>query len=176
MSRNGFDYNAMVEQAMRDVVRQALAQASEIGMPGNHHMLIGFRTDSPGVVMPGYLRQSYPQEMTIVLQHQYWDLEAGAESFSVTLNFNRIPERLTVPYAAISAFADPSVQFGLQFRVRPGEAVRATVPASGATPGATTANTTPEVAEEEPAAAAPAPAPAKTGEVVALDAFRKKQT
>jgi hypothetical protein len=170
MSRNGFDYNAMVEQAMRDVVRQALSRAAEIGMPGNHHMLIGFRTDAPGVVMPGYLRQTYPQEMTIVLQHQYWDLEAGVESFSVTLNFNRIPERLTVPYAALAAFADPSVQFGLQFRVRPGEAVRASVPAAMSTASVT------GPAADAPAEDVPEPAPAKTGEVVTLDAFRKKQT
>jgi hypothetical protein len=170
MSTIGFDYNAMVEKAMRDVVRQALARTAEIGMPCNHHMLVGFRTDAPGVVMPGYLRQSYPQEMTIVLQHQFWDLEAGRESFSVTLNFNRIPERLTVPYSAVAAFTDPSVQFGLQFRVKPGEAVRAQVPASPAAVPPAAPPAEPDASEPATPTAAPAQ---KTGEVVALDAFRK---
>ena len=168
MSNSGFDYNAMVELAMRDVVRQALSRASELGgMPGNHHMLIGFRTDQPGVVMPGYLKQSYPQEMTIVLQHQYWGLDAGPDQFAVTLNFNRIPEQLIVPYAAVTAFADPSVQFGLQFRVKPDETVRATVPAA---PALEEDN----VAVETEPAPIEAPKPAAGGQVVALDAFRKK--
>ena len=166
MARNGFDYNAMVEQAMRDVVRLALGQAAEIGMPGNHHMMIGFRTDYPGVDIPGYLKQSYPQEMTIVLQHQFWDLEVRPESFSETLSFNKIAERLTVPYAAITAFADPSVQFGLQFRVAPADA-------DGKTVAAKSIVTAPP-APDAPAADTP-PAEKPAGEVVALDAFRKKK-
>jgi len=166
MARNGFDYNAMVEQAMRDVVRLALGQAAEIGMPGNHHMMIGFRTDYPGVDIPGYLKQSYPQEMTIVLQHQFWELEARPELFTVTLSFNKIAERLTIPYAAITAFADPSVQFGLQFRVAAADAAAEPTKAKPALPAA--------VKSEEPAAETPA-AEKPAGEVVALDAFRKKK-
>ena len=166
MARNGFDYNAMVEQAMRDVVRLALGQAGEIGMPGNHHMMIGFRTDYPGVDIPGYLKQSYPQEMTIVLQHQFWDLEVRPELFSVTLSFNKIAERLTVPYAAITAFADPSVQFGLQFRVAPADPDGKTV--------IPTAIVTAPAPADAPAADTP-PTEKPAGEVVALDAFRKKK-
>ena len=161
MGKSGFDYNSMVEQAMRGVVRQAVGEAAEHGMPGNHHMLVSFRTDAPGVEIPGYLRQSYPQEMTIVLQHQYWDLEAGPDALAVTLNFNRISERLIVPYVAITAFADPSVQFGLQFRVRTDEDA----------PPAEAAGEAEAAPAPEPAADAAKPA----GEVVALDAFRKKK-
>jgi hypothetical protein len=96
-------------------VRQALAQVAEHGLPGEHHFYVTFRTDHPGVVMPESLKERYPREMTIVLQHQFWDLQVGEDAFQVTLTFNNVSEQLSIPFEAIAAFADPSVRFGLQF-------------------------------------------------------------
>jgi hypothetical protein len=115
MSEEGLRYDSMVENALRGVVRRALAYAAERGLPGDHHFYISFRTTHPGVDIPAALRARYPEEMTIVLQHQFWGLDVGEEAFGVTLSFSDVPERLTVPFAAITAFADPSVRFGLQF-------------------------------------------------------------
>jgi hypothetical protein len=117
--------------------------------------------------LPDYLHERYPEEMTIVLQHQYWRLEPGEDAFQITLSFNKVPERLVVPYAAITAFADPSVQFGLQFRVAPNTDARPAI--SSPAPVGEADTTTPAVAAEDPAER-------KTGDVVALDAFRKKKT
>jgi hypothetical protein len=110
------NYKAMVEDALRGVVRTALLQVAESGLRANHHLYISFSTDHLGVVVSEYLHGKYPNEMTIVLQHQYWDLEIGDDLFDVTLTFNKVPERLTVPFAALTGFADPGVQFGLQFQ------------------------------------------------------------
>lgn len=161
------DYNQMVETALRGAVREALKRVAEFGLPGNHHFYITFRTDQAGVEVPGYLRERYPEEMTIVLQHQYWGLEPAEDHFQVTLSFNKVPERLVIPYAAITAFADPSVQFGLQFRVAPSAETRPLTPSTGAADNAAPG--------DEPAAAEPE-SERKTGDVVALDAFRKKKT
>ena len=122
MSQHELRYDRMVESALRDVVRQALALVAEHGLPGNHHFFITFRTDHPDVEMTATLVERYPKEMTIVLQHQFWALRVAEELFEVTLSFNDKPERLIVPYAAISSFADPSVRFGLQFDVADGDA------------------------------------------------------
>jgi len=108
-------YDVMVENALRGVVRQALAQVAENGLPGEHHFYVTFRSDHPDVVMPDALRERYPREMTIVLQYQFWDLEVGEDAFAVTLTFNNVSERLQIPLEAVVAFADPSVRFGLQF-------------------------------------------------------------
>ncbi|WP_428248108.1 SspB family protein [Ferrovibrio sp.] len=161
------DYNLLVENALRGAVRDALKRAAEFGLPGNHHFYITFRTDQPGVEIPPYLHERYPDEMTIVLQHQFWGLEPGEEKFQVTLSFNKVPERLIVPYAALTAFADPSVQFGLQFRVQPSAESLARGAALAVEPPAA------EASGDEAPAEAPKPT---TGEVVALDAFRKKKT
>ncbi len=150
-------YDKMVEAALRNVVRQALTTAAEDGLPGAHHFYVTFRTKYPGVDIPDYLKSQYPQEMTIVLEHQFWDLEVRDEDFSVALSFHNKQEKLTIPFEAVSAFADPSVKFGLQFQENAGE-------------------------EPEETLVAPPPEPPKTaespkpGEVVALDAFRKKST
>src|SRR5579862_1421179 len=106
----------MMERAIRGVVREALAVAASKGLPGAHHFYITFRTDTPGVALPDHLLAKYPGEMTVVLEHQFWDLEVTEEAFSVTLSFGSKPARLTIPFAAITTFADPSVQFGLQFK------------------------------------------------------------
>ncbi len=121
MADNELKYDRMVEDALRSVVRRALSYAAERGLSGDHHFYITFLTDHPGVTMPDHLRSHYPAEMTIVLQHQFWGLEVSPDSFGVTLSFANEPERLTVSFAAVTAFADPSVRFGLQFDVGTGE-------------------------------------------------------
>lgn len=114
-------YDKMVEGALRGVVREAISDVIENynstgAMPGDHHFYITFLTDYPGVQIPDYLRERYPGEMTIVLQYQFSDLKVNAERMEVTLSFNNVPERLIVPLPAISIFADPSVNFALQFQ------------------------------------------------------------
>lgn len=110
-------YDKMVEGALRGVVRQAIETVIDQGsLPGDHHFYITFLTDYPGVKIPSYLKERYPGEMTIVLQYQFYDLTVDHEFMSVKLSFNNIPEKLVVPLAAISIFADPSVNFALQFQ------------------------------------------------------------
>ncbi len=109
------DYRAMMEDALRGVIRRALIHAAEHGLVGDHHFFVGFHTDRPGVVLPESLRRQYPGEMTIVLQYQFRDLVVDDDTFSVTLNFNAVPKRLTVPFSAVTSFADPSASFGLRF-------------------------------------------------------------
>ncbi len=113
-------YDKMVEDALRQVLRQSLQFVEMHGLPGEHHFYITFRTDHPEVVIPGHLRARYPDEMTIVLQHQFWNLEVTEEYFSVNLSFSSKPDRLVIPFAAVAAFADPSVRFGLQFETEEG--------------------------------------------------------
>lgn len=109
-------YDLMVEGALRRVVYDTLKLVAERGLPGSHHFYISFLTEHPGVQIPPHLREQYPKEMTIVLQYQYYGLVLTDHNFSVTLSFNNVKERLTVPYAAITTFADPSVNFALQFQ------------------------------------------------------------
>src|SRR5260370_25049521 len=157
MAQDWFEYDKMVEGALRGVVRDALKRAAREGLRSAHHFYIGFGTRMPGVVIPDSLRARYPDEMTIVLQHQFWDLEIAEDSFSVTLSFQQKPERLEIPFAAVRSFADPSVNFALEFAAPEGEpATAALVPVAIAAPPA------------------PAEKPA-TGEVVALDSFRKRE-
>ena len=172
-------YDRMVEDALRSVVSRALIHAAERGLSGDHHFYITFLTDHPGVVMPDSLRSHYPNEMTIVLQHQFWGLEVGPKAFGVTLSFANEPERLSVPFAAVTAFADPSVRFGLQFDVgtgefKPGEddqVVRADLPP----PEVVAANIRSRSQEHEPDAEAEIIQnlpDTGSDKVVALDAFR----
>ena len=149
-------YDRMVETALRDVVRQALRKIAATGLPGDHHFYVTFLTGGPGVEIPGHLAEQYPDEMTIVLQHQFEDLEVTDDAVAVTLSFNNAKERLTIPFAAVTTFADPSVNFALQFQQAP-----------EAEPQADAVEETPE----------PEPAPAVAeagGKIVALDQFRKK--
>ncbi len=120
MARDSLHYDKMVETALRGVVRQALASVVDQGLPGNHHFYLTFRTNHPDVDIADRLHAQYPQEMTIVLQHQFWGLEVTDEYFVVNLSFSNVPERLKVPYAALVSFVDPSVKFGLQFQVQDG--------------------------------------------------------
>jgi len=109
-------YDKMVETALRSVVKKSINEVIEHGLPGDHHFYITFLTDYPGVKIPDYLRDRYPGEMTIVLQYQFSDLFVDDEKMGVTLSFNNVPEKLEVPLPAISIFADPSVNFALQFQ------------------------------------------------------------
>lgn len=179
-----FHYDALVDDALRSVVRRVLTQVAEKGLPGSHHFYISFRSTDPGVELPEYLRAKYPEEMTIVLQHQYWDLIIGDTTFEVTVSFNKQQERIKVPFAALSAFVDPSVRFGLQFDR--GEKAADDKPETAAA-----APTSLPVPEKRPQPAAPAgeEATAEGGaaagdaaakpedaasKVVKLDSFRKK--
>lgn len=109
------DYQSIIQDALRGVVRRVLTQVVEHGLPGEHHFYIGFRTRHPGVEVPRFLRDQYPEEMTIILQHQFWELEVDEEAFSVALSFGGSRQRLRVPFAALTAFADPEAQFALRF-------------------------------------------------------------
>lgn len=151
-------YEAMAQDALRGVVKTALKRAAAPeGLPGAHHFYITFKTDAPGVSGPPDLLGKYPDEMTIVLQHQYWDLAPGETFFSVTLQFGGQPKRLSVPYAAVTRFYDPSVQFLLQFE-------------PPAVTDAKPAEIEPKAADTDPETP-PADGEAK---VVSLDQFRKK--
>lgn len=160
-------YDVMVENALRGVVRQALAQVAEYGLPGEHHFYITFRSDHPGVAIPDHLSERYPREMTIVLQYQFWDLDVGEESFAVTLSFNNRSERLNIPFDSVIAFADPSVRFGLQFDAGEEEAGEQ---GAGDTPMQTS-----EQQNDSDADGMPAKGDGEGGNVVTLDQFRKKQ-
>jgi hypothetical protein len=109
------DYEALAQSAMRGIVRTVLTRVAKSGLPGEHHFYIAFKTDSPGVSLSKRLKEKYPEEMTVVLQHRFWDLIITEERFEVKLTFDGIPERLVVPFAAIKVFFDPSVPYGLQF-------------------------------------------------------------
>ncbi|MEO6091829.1 MAG: ClpXP protease specificity-enhancing factor SspB [Novosphingobium sp.] len=111
-------YDEIVEEALRAVVGRVLGQVQGAGgvLPGNHHFYITFKTEAPGVAIPQHLRQRFPDEMTIVLQNKFWELNVGEDAFSVGLSFNQMPAKLHVPFAAITAFVDPEVDFGLQFK------------------------------------------------------------
>src|SRR5918996_6038645 len=122
-------YDLLAQEALREVVRRVLADIAKKGFPGEHHLYITFDTRSAGVGISPRLRELYPEDMTIVLQHQFWDLIVTEEGFEVGLSFKGVPERLSVPFLAIKGFFDPSVQFGLKF-----EAMSEPAEASGATP------------------------------------------
>jgi uncharacterized protein len=111
-------YDLQVQDALRGVVRKVLADAARDGLPGDHHFYITFRTGAPGVRLPSQLREQYPDEMTIILQHQFWDLRVEQNGFEVGLHFKNRPERLYIPFDAIAGFYDPSVQFGLKFETQ----------------------------------------------------------
>lgn len=174
-----FHYDALVDDALRSVVRRVLTRVAEKGLPGSHHFYISFRSTDPGVELPEYLRAKYPEEMTIVLQHQYWDLVIGEESFEVTVSFNKQQEHIKVPFAALSAFVDPSVRFGLQFDRKEkavgdkpeGAAVAPTPPAPEQRPAQAGPSGTEDKPTDVSAEAKPEDAASK---IVKLDSFRKK--
>jgi hypothetical protein len=150
-------YDLMAQEALRGVVRAALAKAAETGMPGTHHFYITFGTRFPGVTIDEKLLEKYPEEITIVLEHQFWDLAALEEHFEVTLSFDGAPKYLKVPYRAVTSFHDPAVGFGLKFEV-PVDLEQELADEKAAE--------TNDEAEKAPDTA--------VGEVVSLDAFRRK--
>ncbi len=156
-------YEAWTERALRQVVVWALEHAATQGLPGEHHFYITFRTDHPGVVIPPRLRAQYPQEMTIVLQHQFWDLKVDQEAglFTVGLSFGGAPASLAIPLEAVTGFADPAVRFGLAFQPAT-RALAANEPDAAAEPAG------------EPASAAADEKPPEAPQVVSLDAFRRR--
>jgi hypothetical protein len=170
MAQDALRYDRMVQDALRSVVRRALAEVAKTGVPGAHHFYVTFKTAYPGIGIADHLKATYPDEMTIVLQHQFYGLEVSEEEFQVTLSFNRTLERLRIPFAAITAFVDPSVNFGLQFQVETGapDAIQTVPPAIN---GRGRAAASAPAKTEEPESADPE-APAE--KVVSLDAFRKK--
>jgi hypothetical protein len=179
MAKDFIGYQALTDAALRGVVRDALRKTEKSGLVGSHHFYLTFKTQFPGVELPDFLREQYPEEMTIILQHQYWGLKVTDDSFEVTLTFKKLPATLHVPLAALTAFFDPGVQFGLQFRGEQGTGPAKGVPAQLVS----TAPVAPEAKEpakaeklEKPAKveAVTAEKPPAPGEVVSLDAFRKK--
>jgi hypothetical protein len=184
MADDHIRYDILAQDALRGVMRKVLAEVARTGLPGNHHFFITFLTNAPGVRVSSRLRERYPEQMTIVLQFQYWDLKVTETGFEVGLSFSDVPEKLEVPFAAVRGFYDPSVNFELEFDVKP-ESV-----------ASTPAETAPERKQDLPVAKAPAakksdargkpevakppvaPVAAEPGQkgadVVSLDAFRKK--
>jgi len=156
-----FDYDYLTQRALRQVVKDVLEMTAEIGAtPGEHHFYIEFATQAPGVIIPDELIETYPERMTIVVQHQFENLVVRDEEFALTLWFKGIESRLTIPFEAVTSFADPSVQFGLRFA----EPLEQT----GAKPAASTKAEKADETKTEPEK------PAESGQVVSLDQFRKK--
>ena len=165
MASQQIDYGRLVEAALRGVVHDTLRLVAEEGLPGRHHLYVTFRTDHPDVELADELYARYPSEMTIVLQHEFWGLEVRDDGFGITLSFGNAPQRLEIPFEAITVFADPSVEFGLQFGV-----------AAAAEGGEQAGEQKPAEVTEMPERTGDEPAAAGEGsaEVVTLDRFRKK--
>lgn len=171
MDKDLLRYDRLVEAALRGVVREAIARVAGFGLPGGHSLYITFRSDFPGVDMPDWLKAQYPEAMTIVLEHQFWDLSADEETFGVTLSFKGRRQRLAVPYAALTAFHDPGVQFGLRFDQMQEAEEKSAAQGAKAAPAGVTAPLPAPAQKAEPAAI---PDAAKTAQVVSLASFRKK--
>lgn len=193
-------YDLLVQDALKGVVRKVLIDAGKDGLPGEHHFYISFQTDFPGVRLSNRLREKYPQEMTIVLQHQFWDLNITEHTFEVGLSFSGVPERLLIPFDALTGFFDPSVQFGLKFDGQDDDEEEATEAPPSPQPARTPAEPVelkqprkpatvaekkngsekPQAKARDEAAQASQPEAAVeegssgSAEVVSLDAFRKK--
>jgi uncharacterized protein len=173
-------YDVLIQDALRSVMRAVLTDVAIKGLPGDHHFYITFDTRADGVRLSARLKADYPEEMTIVLQHQFWELTVRADDFDVGLAFGGIPERLHVPFRAVTAFVDPSAEFKLQFAVdieAPAGTSPQTAPERPGIGSRAPLSRTTESPAAEPAAAAPSAEPAKeegSAEVVRLDRFRKK--
>jgi len=177
-------YDLLAQEALRGVVRTVLADTAKNGLPGEHHFYISFDTNADGVQVSPRMLAQYPKEMTIVLQHQFWDLVVSEGGFEVGLAFGGIPERLVIPFAAVNGFFDPSVQFGLRFEEltqesvaqdasgRAGQSVAESAAQSKEVPALAPI---PSVANQAATTAAEQQAKSEAGaEVVRLDRFRKK--
>ena len=189
-SQSSIRYDLLVQDALRGMVRDLLQKVSREGLPGDHHFFITYKTHAPGVQLSSRMKARYPDEITIVLQHQFWDLTVNDRQFEVGLSFSNIPERLIVPFTALTGFHDPSVPFMLKFEPKDAAAAeeQSTAPTPLQRPGAKTetlktgvrtavepekavADKAPEATPEKPA---PAVAEGEQAKVVSIDAFRKK--
>lgn len=165
-------YEDIVQTALRTVVHDVLLQVSKDGLPGNHHLYITFQTHYPGVQFADYLKERHPDEVTIVLQHQFWDLEVNDKGFAITLSFNDIREKLYIPYASITGFVDPSVKFGLQFTP---------LEVDEESEEDTNISLDKDINKKQKKSKQPSEetfdqeAPPEAGKVITLDAFRKKK-
>jgi hypothetical protein len=172
MAKDFIGYEALADRALRGVVREALKRVQKQGLIGSHHFYITFKTHDPGVEIPDFLRERYPDEMTIVMQNQFSGLHVSEDAFEVTLSFQKLPATLFVPFSALTAFVDPAVQFGLQFK-------NSSTAQGGITAGGKEATKPAEVstpsnpASESPVPPKPEPPPSGP-QVVSLDRFRKK--
>lgn len=192
-------YDILAQEALRGVIRKVLAEVAKAGLPGNHHFFITFLTGAPGVRISSRLKEKYPEQMTIVLQHQFWDMHVNEQLFEVGLSFGDIPEKLTIPFSAIRGFYDPSVNFELEFDVSAQQPVSDNdeggdehgdaapvevfpVEEAAAKPQKSKGKSRQNASKKEEAPAAPAKGEAEDGDgepkpsadVVSLDAFRKK--
>jgi uncharacterized protein len=189
-------YDLLVQDALRAVMRKVLSEAAHEGLPGEHHFFITFKTRAPGVRLSNRMREQYPKEMTIVLQHQFWDLTVGDQAFEVGLSFHGKSETLLIPFEAVTGFFDPSVEFGLKFEPAGEEGAQATAEPSQALPSAPAAAQTPVRAQDkakprgsgsEPAEVGPAllkddgapkrgkaPKSSEQAKVISIETFRKK--
>ena len=167
MAKDYIGYEELADRALRSVVKEALKRAEKKGLVGGHHFYLTFKTHDTGVELPPFLKERYPDEITVVLQNQFWGLKVSEDSFEVSLTFQKVPATLVVPFAALTAFVDPAVQFGLQFRNS--SAAQNLAPAAA-----------PERPKTEAPGAAPAPAaqseepPPANPQIVSLDKFRKR--
>ena len=172
MATDHIRYDVLARDALRGVLRKVLTDAASQGLPGEHHFFITFVSKAEGVKLSSRLLAQYPEEMTIILQHQFWDLTVLEDRFEVGLSFGGIPERLIVPFNSIKSFLDPSVKFGLQFETSDvAEVSPETLPAAPAPSAVAVPTPATEPAESTEELAAPNPGGA---EVVRLDRFRKK--
>ncbi len=175
-------YDLLTQAALRQVIRMALKRVEKEGLPGDHHFYIAFDTRHPGVVLSQRLRERYPEEMTIVLQHQFWNLKVHTRSFEVGLSFGGVPEHLEIPFEAIKGFFDPSVQFGLQFEVsmpEEGETsdmdhLASDAEEEGTTPATEREKTDQVMKKDRPQENEKDEKSEEAPKVISLDAFRKK--
>lgn len=179
MAEDHIRYDILAQEALRGVMRKVLVEVARTGLPGNHHFFITFLTGAPGVRISPRLRERYPEQMTIVLQFQYWDLKVTDTGFEVGLSFSDVPEKLEVPFSAVRGFYDPSVNFELEFDVKAEAAEKPAEIASLPKPEPVAPSPVPKKAEKpKPAPEAKAPKPAEKegagAQVVSLDSFRKK--
>ena len=182
MADDHIRYDILAQEALRGVMRKVLAEGARAGLPGDHHFFITFLTGAPGVRVSSRLRERYPEQMTIVIQFQYWDLKVSDTGFEIGLSFSDVPEKLEVPFSAVRGFYDPSVNFELEFDVKTEEAAASEDEIAGDAPAiaivsekkAEAKETKKKAAEAEKSDKAADSARAKGADVVSLDAFRKK--
>lgn len=185
-------YDILAQEALRGVIRKVLGEVAKAGLPGNHHFFVTFLTSAPGVRISSRLHEKYPEQMTIVLQHQFWDMQVTETQFEVGLSFGDVPERLVVPFSAIRGFYDPSVNFELEFDVEIQETVGdndqgitsigpVETPEGTKLPSASAKPKPAAKTGKKPAKATEKPEPGEESEskssasVVSLDSFRKKK-